>query len=254
LIEYRDRYYVPSETVIVIAGKVPEDAMEQLEKTFGTVKEATKPASFIPFGEMPEQEKPKVEFQTKEVEQVQIGISFPGPGKRHDDVPALSILAKILGGAMSSRLFIEVRERRGLCYTIRASYETYEDVGMFMVRAGLDEKRLSEATKTIYEELEKVVSGGVTAEELEYAKDNIAGGLKLALENSSAQAEFVGQQELFLGEVRTVDERIAKFQEVTMADIQRVAGDVFNFKKIALAAIGPYESEEALLKHFPAIK
>lgn len=154
---------------------------------------------------------------------------------------------------MSSRLFIEVRERRGLCYTIRASADQYEDVGIFQVRAGLDAKRLNEALKTIVDELEKMKREGVSDEELDAAKDNIEGSLKLRLENSSNRAEFFGREELFYGEVKTPEERMEEIRAVSKEDIRRVANEVLNMKKMSVAAIGPYETDEALLEHLPVI-
>lgn len=253
VIAYRDAHYKPSEVVVVLAGKVPENAEELLESTFGTVEEGEKPKAIEEFGETEEKDSPRVKLQFKELEQIQLALGFPTVGKSHDDIPAIKLLGKILGGNMSSRLFIEVRERRGLCYTVRAHAEAYEDVGMFVVRAGLDAKRLDEAVKTIYDELEKIKEGGVTADELEAAKDNIEGSLKLALENSSSRAEFYARQELFFGEVKTPEEKMAEIMKVTKEDVQRVAKEILNMKKISIAAIGPYKDDEALLAHIPVL-
>lgn len=253
VISYRDQFYIPSEMVVVIAGNVPKDAKELLEKSFGKVKEREEPPSILPFGATPERDTPRVMRQNKPLEQIQIGIGFSTVGRDHEDISAINLLAKILGGSMSSRLFIELRERRGLCYSIRATAEAYEDVGMFQVRAGLDAKRLNLATKTIFAELKKIRKHGVSAEELSSAKDNVEGSLKLALENSSNQAEFVARQELFLKKVKTPDEKIAQYNKVTQKDVQRVAQEIINFKKVSIAAIGPYKTDQALLKHFPVV-
>lgn len=255
LIAYRDAHYRPEEMVIVLSGNVPENAEEVLERTFGTVtagKEA--PPPIVPFGETPEQDTPRINRQFKELEQIQIAIGFPTVGRGHADIPALKILANIMGGVMSSRLFTEVRERRGLCYTVRASADAYDDVGAFTVQAGLDAKRLDEAMKTILDQLALVVEKGVTEEELQYAKDNIEGSLTLGLENSSNRAEFFARQELFLREVKSPEEYVARFKAVTLEDVQRVAKEVLNVKKMSLSAIGPYESDEALLAHIPVLK
>jgi predicted Zn-dependent peptidase len=253
VIAYRDKFYLPSEMVVVVAGNVPKNAEELLEETFGSAKDGEEPPSIMPFGDTPERKTPRIARQEKELEQIQIGIGFPTVKRGHEDMPAINLLANILGGGMSSRLFIEVREKRGLCYSVRASAEAYEDVGMFQVRAGLDAGRLELAAKTIYEELEKIRDKGVTDDELARAKDNVEGSLKLAFENSSNQAEFVARQELFLKEVKTLDEKIESYKKVTQEDVQRVAQEIINFKKISIAAIGPYGSDEALLEHFPVV-
>lgn len=254
LIDYRDEYYTPSEMVVVLAGNVPKDAKAQLEKTFGKVK-ATKnePTSYMPFGDTPERKTPRIARQYKPVKQVQLALGFPTPGRTHKDQFAMKLLANILGGSMSSRLFIEVRERRGLCYFVRASADTYDDVGVFDVRAGLDAERVDEALKAIVRELKKIKKDGVTTQELRYAKDQAEGAIKLSLENSSRRAEFYGRQELFRNQMNTPEERIEKLKKVTRADVQRVAKEILNFKKMSLAAIGPYKSDAALKKHLPVL-
>ncbi len=251
LIAYRDRYYVPSQMVIVMAGNVPKDAMAKLERTFGRVKEAAEPESYLPFGEMPERKTPRVGRQYKDLQQMQLALGFPTPGRTHKDQYALKLLAAILGGAMSSRLFVQVRERRGLCYSIRASASAYQDVGMFTVRAGLDANRLTEALKVIVDELKKVARNGVTSKELQYMKDHVAGASQLSLEDSSSQAEFYGRQELFFDDVLTPDEMIARIRRVRGADIKRVAKETFNMGRLSIAAVGPYKTDQALLKHLP---
>ncbi len=254
VLKYRDTFYVPSEMVVVIAGKVPEHAEALLEKTFGQVKSDSVPPAFVPFGEYEEREVPRVKIQEKPLEQIQLAFGFPMVGKGHDDVPAINLLANILGGAMSSRLFIEVRERRGLCYSVSASADAYEDIGVFQIRAGLDASRLKEASETILTELQKIQDSGVTDEELEVAKDNVKGGMKLRFENSSNRAEFYGRQELFFGEVKTLEEYLEKYDAVAKADIQRVAKQILNVKKMSVAAIGPYANETVLLEQMGMVK
>ncbi len=254
LIAYRDAHYRPEEMVVVVAGNIPQDTENLLEQTFGAVpsgKEA--PPDFEKFPGIPDRDVPRVKRQKKELEQIQIAIGFPTVGRGHKDIPAIKLLANILGGVMSSRLFIEVREKRGLCYFVRASSDAYDDVGTFVVRSGLDAKRLDQALETILEELKKVTIEGVTDQELSYAKDNIEGAMNLSLENSSTLAEFVGRQELFLRDVESPEEYLKRFEAVTLEDVHRVAKEVLNFKKMSLAAIGPYDSDESLLKHLPVI-
>ena len=251
VLAYRDAHYVPSQMVITMAGNVPKDAMERLERTFGRVKEADAPSSYTPFGELPPQATPRVGRQYKELKQIQLALGFPTPGRLHKNQYPLKLLASILGGGMSSRLFMEVRERRGLCYDISASSSAYQDVGMFRVRAGLDTDRLTEALKVIVAELKKIARNGVTAQELRYIKDHVAGGSKLSLEDSSAQAEFFGRQELFFDEVLTLEESIARIKRVRASDIKRVAKETFDMSRLTIAAIGPYKTDQSLLKHLP---
>ncbi|MCH8049413.1 insulinase family protein [Patescibacteria group bacterium] len=254
IMTYRGQYYMPSEMVIVLAGKVPTSAIELLRATFGKVK-ATKqePPTYLPFGEMPERKTPRLVRQFKPLKQIQIALGFPMPGAGHKDMLAIKLLSTILGGAMSSRLFIEVREKRGLCYFVRATSDAYEDVGTFVIRAGLDAERLALALKTIVNELRKIKKAGVTAQELRYAKDHIEGATKLQLEDSSQRAEYYGRQELIFGQVESPQARLDKIKKVTRRDIQRVANEVLNFKKLSIAAIGPYKTDAALLKYIPVL-
>jgi predicted Zn-dependent peptidase len=251
VIAYRDAYYVPENTIIVVSGKYPADIMTRLEKTFGKVKHGKKRVYedvYLDKGK----HGVRVRRQFKDLKQIQVAFGFPIPGRMHADIPALRLLSIILGGTMSSRLFIEVREKRGLCYTVRAGTDGYDDIGTFTVRAGLDAGRLTLASKTIINELKKVGKNGVTAAELQMAKDNIQGALTLQLEDSSNRAEFYGRQELFEGKVSTLDERMKEYMKVTLKDVQRVAKDYLDFERMSLAAIGPYKTDAEFLKHFPA--
>jgi predicted Zn-dependent peptidase len=254
VIAFRDAYYIPSRMVVVIAGNVPENALELLEQTFGTVAAREEAKAFESFGDYPTLAEPRIQRQFKpELNQIQLGIGFAAPHMHHKDEPVAKLLSMIFGGAMSSRLFIEVRERRGLCYSIRSSADTYEDIGMFTVTAGLDAARLEEAMKTIFAEMTKIKTSGVTAEELEDAKTHMEGGLKLALENSSTRAEFVGRQELFKNDVKSVEDRIAQLRAVTAEDVQRLAQVILQKEKMTVSAIGPYENDDALRAFIPEV-
>lgn len=248
VLAYRDAYYVPSNTVIVLAGKVPGDALASLEKTFGTRKERVLPPEGEAFAVPAETKQPRIRRQYKQVEQVQLAFGFPTVGRGHRDQEALKLLSTILGGSMSSRLFIEVREKRGLCYHVRSEVDAYDEVGSFVVRAGLDAARLTEASAVIMKEIKKIAKSGVTDAELRKAKDHVKGAVTLRLEDSSDRAEFIGRQELFFGHVDDVDARLAKFDAVRRTDIARVAKEVLNCKKLSIAAVGPFKSDAALLE------
>lgn len=247
VIAFRDAHYIPEKMVVVVAGTVEDNILDQLEATFGQVERGGEVINFEPHGDYNDHTEPRVALQTKDVEQVNLAFAWPTVGREHEDRAAIKVLAKILGGAMSSRLFIEVRERRGLCYDVRAMAESYEDIGLMTIRAGLDGKRVTEAAEAIFAEVEKMVTSGVTEEELRYAKDNIAGSIKLALEDSADRAEFYGRQELYDGKVETEEERMRTIEAVTKEDVLRVANEIFNNKRLTVAAIGPYENEQALL-------
>lgn len=248
ILAYRDAYYVPSNTVIVLAGAVPANAMELLEKHFGKAKDRVLPAADTHFDYVVPS-RPRVGRQFKPLKQAQLAFGFPTVGRDHKDQEAIKILATILGGTMSSRLFTEVRERHGLCYSIRALADVYDEVGTFVVRAGLDASRISLACDVILKELKKIATKGVSDDELQKAKDHISGGAKLKMEDSSERAEFVGMQELFLGRVETLEERLARFRAVKKADVNRVAKEILNFKNMSVATVGPFKNDAAILQH-----
>lgn len=254
VIAYRDAYYTPERMTIVVAGKVPKDAMQLLEKTFGTVKQGKSQSETERFMGRAPTDVPRVRVQNKPLEQIQVAIGFEAPGRGEQDVEALKLLGVVLGGTMSSRLFIEVREKRGLCYNVRCGMEAYEDAGAFTIRAGLDASRLALAMDVIMREVRKVAKEGVTAKELVMAKENLRGGMMLRMEDSSERAEFVGRQQIFFGKVLTPTERLEKFDAVTLADVKRVAAKVLDLRKMSIAAIGPYKNESAFLKHFPQVR
>lgn len=241
IIAYRDSHYIPSRMVIGLAGKVGKESIKLLEKTFGKVAAGPKdPDGFAKFAARPDEKEPRFNVEFKETEQIQLALGFPSYGVADDRNPAVGLLSVILGGTMSSRLFISVRERKGLAYSVRASNGTYEDTGAFVIQAGLDKTRLKEAVETIFKEVKKIRSSGVTAKELRAAKDNVRGRMLLRLEDSSERADWAARQELFLGKVKTPDERVRVMERVTVADVRKAAKDILEMKRLSVAAIGPY--------------
>lgn len=249
--EYRDAYYIPERLTITVAGDIPKDVMKQLGATFGRLRspKRKRDAAYKPFCP-PKSLKNALIVQEKKTEQTQLGLAFFGYPIGHEDEPTAKLLSVILGGYMSSRLFIQVRERRGLCYSVYASHDAVEDTGMFSIFAGLDRKRLNEAVHTIYGELDKVKKQGVTEEELRRAKDNLRGKIALAFEDSSFQAAWYGKQWMHEKKIQTPEERMKEIDRVTRTDIKRVANAIFNPACVAKSVIGPKGNRAALDKIF----
>lgn len=240
LIAYRDAYYIPSRMTIVVAGKIVPNVLKMLEKSFGAVRrEEGNDAKFSPFIP-PKKIADPVAYQEKNTEQVQFSLAFHGLKLGDKDAAAAALLATILGGSMSSRLFIQIRERRGLCYSVNASHQAMEDIGVFSVSAGLDKKRVPEAVKAIVAELKKTQRTNVTTEELHRAKDHIRGKTMLAFEDSATQADWYGRQWLFQKRVETPDERMKRFDAVTAAQVKAIAKKIFRPQAMAAAVIGPF--------------
>jgi predicted Zn-dependent peptidase len=249
VIAYRDTHYDPRNVVIVISGAVPANIQAILDKTFGTV--AAKEGVIPLFENTTLFEATKEQFvvQTKkDVEQVQLGVGFRTGGRHSEDRYAGALLATLMGGMMSSKLFVEIREKRGLCYSVSAGFDMYDEIGSWSVFAGLDGARMDEASKAIFEELHKIV-GGIKEDELAYVKDHLAGGMKLSLENSSKRAEFIGRQELFYSNVLTPEEVFAKYQAITLQELETFAAKYLTPERLAVAAIGPYNDTQELASH-----
>ncbi|KKR84869.1 MAG: Processing peptidase [Candidatus Uhrbacteria bacterium GW2011_GWA2_41_10] len=253
ILRYRDSHYIPSRMVIAAAGKIPEEIEGWLDGTFGTVKETqTEPKEFSPFGVLPTRRTPRIRIQHKETQQIQLAIGFPSYGLHDKRDAAARILGIILGGTMSSRLFVSIRERRGLAYMIRASQSPYEDIGNFTIQAGLEKARLDLALKTIMDELRLVKKRGVKPEELKLAKNYVHGKLMLHLEDSSDRAEYYARQELFRRKVETPEMYVKRLQRVNVQEVQQAAQDILDYERLCLGVIGPYKTPAIFLKHLPS--
>lgn len=248
ILDYYHAYYQPSNMVLVVAGNIDAKARARIEHWFGQKRHAQSLAPFIPHVTRRPRPGPCLGIQTKHTEQIQLAIGFPSFGIDDDRNPVLSLLSIILGGNMSSRLFVQVRERRGLAYFVRASNGPYDDVGVFSIRAGLDKKRLPLAMETIMKELRVVVQNGVTQQELKDAKTFLHGQLSIRMEDTFHRAEWFARQEMFQKEIQTPQSYMKKVDAFTAVDVKVVAKEVIDFRKMSLAAVGPYKNREDFLR------
>ncbi len=247
LYQYKKRWYYPGNMIIGMAGALDEaEALRLANKYFPVEKRKSNRAKIRPV--KLSQTQARVSLVSRETEQVQIALGFPGLRSQHTQLPALTVLSTILGGTMSSRLFINIREKRGLCYFIRSGAETYEDVGAFVIRSGLDKNRLHSALKLIKGELDRLTSSLVSSEELSRAKENIKGKTILNLEDQGDYLYFLQSQELLHHRIQTAEQKLAKIQSVSREDVQRVARSIIRWSKSNLAIIGPYKDEKEFVK------
>jgi predicted Zn-dependent peptidase len=238
LLHYKETFYQPKNTVIGLAGKLPGNIRKLVEKYFEVNKSgAADCPAFIPF--RAPQTKLRIKLHYKKTEQVQLALGFPGFSYSDPRVYALYLLSIILGGNMSSRLFTAVRERRGLAYFVRSYLNIYQDTGNIIIQSGLDKSRLLEAVKTINDELALVKRNGVTARELKQAKEFLRGKIVLTLEDSSNLADWFAKQEILQNQTLTPEEKLRLFDRVTLAEIKKVANEVFQNKLLNLVLIGP---------------
>ena len=247
MLQYLQKHYTPKNCVISLAGNIKnKSAREMIEKYFGIsdrINQKNQFKKFIPF-----QKKPQLKLHYKKTEQVHLSLGFIGPKLTAKDLMATQLLSVILGGSMSSRLFINIRERQGLCYYIRAVHEGAQDTGIFSVAAGLDKNRIYEAINLILEELRKVKKHGITKEELIKAQEFLKGHLILEMEDCSSVADWYGRQELLVGKIKTPEQKIAEIMKVTKKQIDASARNIFQTQKMNLALIGPYKNEKEFKK------
>jgi predicted Zn-dependent peptidase len=246
IVKFFKEQYIPKNTVVIMAGNMNgADPQALAEKFFGVSKSGATASNFDKF---PGKFSQKIKIEYKDTGQFQLAMAFPGLKYKDPQMLALNLLCNILGGTMSSRLFIKVRERKGLAYFVRAENSPYEDTGATIIRAGLNKGNLGLAVKTILAELADLKKKGVTAKELARAKDNMKGGTILSLEESSEIAGWLGRQELLKNEILTLEEMFARLDKVTAEDILALANKIFNVSKMSVALIGPMKDEGELKK------
>ncbi len=248
MVKYRDFFYRPANTVIGLAGNLGTGVTETVSRYFvsGKVLADLKPIKFEPFKN--KQAEPQINLKFKKTEQVPIALGFPGYSYSDPRKYALYALGIILGGNMSSRLFISVRERLGLAYYIRTGINVYQDTGSLVIQAGLETKRADQAIKVILEELSRIKKEGVSAEELKRAQDFFEGKITLELEDSSQLADWYAKQELLTNEILTPEERIKEMFAVSREEVRAVANDLFKATKINLALVGPFKEKAKFMK------
>ena len=242
VLEFKHKYYDPANTTIVVAGDISESTKELLEKYFGA--EANKHAPFKHFQPAvfgTEAKAKRIFVEKKKTDQVQLMLGFPGFAYDAEANVILGVLNTILGGSMSSRLFIQVRERRGLAYSIHSGSENFRDTGYAYVRVGLDAKNVNKAIAVIKQEIAKIKTKGITDQELSDAKTHARGRITLSMENSSAEASWYAGQSLFLKQIETPEEKLQKIDQVTKEQIKNLAKKVFNMKKMRISIIGDLE-------------
>lgn len=245
-LDYTKRFYQGSDMVLAIAGKFDQKQVEDLaEKYFSCFIKGEK-EKFIEFGNG--QHEPRVKIAHKKTDQAHLYFGFPSFSFFDPDKPALEALSTILGGGMSSRLFVQVRGKRGLAYYVGSETEFFFETGVIGARAGLNLEKVDEAIRVIKEEFDKTKDGDVTEKELAKAKDFLKGRTALKLENSFEVAEWYAEHELLEGKIETPEGVLNKINKVTLDDVRKVANRLFLPEKANLAIIGPFEDKERFLK------
>jgi predicted Zn-dependent peptidase len=243
-LDYMSSLYSVANMSVIVAGGIKDDATKALaEKYFGNMKRFdTLRADKV----IEKQSGPQVFIKHKDTEQSHIAIGVRTIDLEHPDRYPLEVLAAILGAGMSSRLFHEIRERRGLAYYVRTSADNYTDCGSLVTMAGVDPKKIDEAIEVTLEEYHKIAEGkaNITPEELTKAKELLKGHMVLELEDSRSVASFYGHQELLEHHIDNPIEMMQKIDAVTLEDIDNVGKTYMVNETLNLAVIGNFTDSE----------
>ena len=232
--EYFADSYTPRNLIVSAVGNLePERVRELVEERFGSLK-----SSGEPFREQAPRVVPKILIRNKELEQSHLCVGASSYPQNHEDRYSSYVLNTLLGGSMSSRLFQNVREKRGLAYAVFSGLSAYRDAGSFTVYAGCSNKAVGEVVDLVVEELRGVTEVPVPAAELQRAKDHLKGSLMLSLENTASRMSHLARQEIYFDRQFGLDETLEGVEKVTAEDVQRVAADVFRPGSLAATVLG----------------
>jgi len=241
---YFKKHYTAQNSVVCVAGSFPiVKTLAKIRRDFGRLSNGN-PQAALPFSKA--QVEPAIAIKEKKTDQTHMILGVPAYPYLHKDEFALEVLAAILGSGMSSRLFLEVREKRGLAYSIHAWADKYRDTGYLAIQAGVAHEKLDKTISTVLAELRKLKRVKVSNAELRKAKQHIKGTMTLALETSDAVATHAAASVVSIGRVRSLAELLKNIDRIDADDIQRVARDLFKSGSLNLAVIGPHPNNQHL--------
>ncbi len=230
---YMDDQYTAENVVISIAGNVDESFIEKVNSIFSGVKKSGKERQYITPTFLPEKK-----VRKKDTEQAHLCLGFNGLEIGHEDIYSLVLLNNILGGSMSSRLFQEVREKKGLAYSVFSYHSSYHDNGMLTVYSGTAPNQMDELYETIMETLTNIKEKGITENELNKGKEQLKGNLMLSLESTNSRMSRNGKNELLLKRHRSLDEIIDEINLVSVDSTNKLSSKLFG-EPYSLALISP---------------
>ena len=243
MLEHMSRFYNPSNIVVSVAGNVPhQEVVDQVEASAKGWLPSNR-LGWAPFDHT--QVAPQLRLHYRKTEQTHLSIAVPGVSLEHPQRYALDLLSVILGEGMSSRLFVEVREKSGLAYDVHSGVSHFMDCGALIIAAGVDHRRVYDALQTILDQV-----GGMreraSERELEKAKGLVVGRLQLRMEDTRAVCGWMGNQETLLGRVNDPQEVLESFNSVTADEIRQVAEELLVTEKLNIAVVGPVRGEKRL--------
>jgi len=234
---FHKNYYIPGNIVIAACGNLDHAQITRLARErFGKLPREAQPTYLKADNS---QSKPRINLFPKKIEQMHLALGIIGYDENHKERHALNLLSVILGGNMSSRLFVEIREKRGLAYSISCMARTMHDTGVFLIRAGVDNQKLIETVTVILSELDKVKRSGVTDDEFTRGRDYLLGQMLLSLEDTMEHMLWIGDTVISQNKTKTLKSLIADFQKIKKEDIRRVAREILKPGRYNLAVVGP---------------
>ena len=244
--DYQKRRYRAEDTVVALAGSFDEKIVEELKERFSALENPQAPkiaqASYSP----------AVTVKKKAIEQNHLILAFPGLPYQSPRRFSLQLLSSILGGGMSSRLFQEVREKQGLCYSIYSYGAGHEDTGLFAVYTALNRETERQALETICRVVADFTQNGPSQEELDRAREQSKANVLMGMESTQARMSHMGRSLLFTDEIFTPEDIIAAYDSVTREDVIQLAQEIFQFDQLSLSAVGRVAAKEdygAMLPH-----
>lgn len=245
ILNYMNKQYVASNTVVCIAGNIKEKEVINLVKKH--FSEISKGETIEKPKVIESQKEPKIIVDRRKTDQTHLVLGVRAYNMFDERKYALSLLANVLGGMMSSRMFMEIREKLGLVYYVKTASDSDTDTGSLSTIAGVDNSRVELAVEAILKEYRKISKIKISNNELQKSKDFLKGKIALSLESPDSKAFFYLKQELFNNKLESLDNIFKKIDKVTPEDIQEVAKDIFVPEKLNLAIVGPVD-EKKLLK------
>lgn len=245
-IKYLDSLYSPKNMALVYAGKLPKNVETLAAKYFLDLPKRSQ-FNHTDYKKI-KQKGARVNIFYKDTDQANLILGVEGYDRNHPKRYAATILSVILGEGMSSRLFLEIREKRGLAYHVACVLNPYKDTGSFAVYAGLKLEKIEEGLKVIVSELERVTEELVTDEELKKGKEMIRGRLALSCESTNFLAQYFGTKFVLDREIETFDQYLKKIEAVTRQDLQNVAKELFQREKFNLQVIAPFKDKDKFEK------
>lgn len=242
LFRYYKERYVPENLFITVVGKLPRGGVRRLAEAFPATPEGKGQATTFPEASYQRE----VRYRKRDIEQLHVcfasrGLSVPDP-----DRYALHLITNHLGGGMASQLFQEIREKRGLAYTVYAFVQSYADAGLFGVYAATRPEKLEEVAALTLVEMERIREKGITEERLEQLKDMVVGGMQLGLEKAGSRLSRMGIGYHYHRRFVPVDDVVKEIRKVSREDIQRVADQIFQVGFDTITGVGPQEEADFL--------